>query len=682
MNSATTYDVPPSFSNFDATHAIMIFKQDNSLQSNMFSPNSSNFIQHLYFHFSQLPLNFSHYPYSQSFYPNYQQLTTSSKEIPTIYEFLKALDSKFNTPGTYTQFEKAFVDEEITKIFENSLSSDFDMEKIKVLCKKKKSRAIQKDDLTLVLGIVINIREVTFVRRRFIKVPLNLYPNILIKSSTDKDNSTNIDAKNIVLPFLKNSALKLSNCSLIILSSSIFMKLIPINIREVTFVRRRFIKVPLNLYPNILIKSSTDKDNSTNIDAKNIVLPFLKNSALKLSNCSLIILSSSIFMKLIPSLPFNNTNNNTTETTLYQGKIFDTWQQAFDIIKGWAKYKGFKVKYDRVERNPDGTFRKRTIKCEHQGTYIAKSNEKQTTTKRIGCTWYINLSEPQSKNPFKHVYVTTFHDTHSHILNPTTDNMHPRVIMTDSDPAVHAAIRSTFVTTYPMHCTFHISQNLIKKLQKLLGKKFHEFSSWFYDTRNTLHKPIFESKWKNLISKYPEAQEYLNNLYNTKEAWAHPWTCRQFTAGLHASSPVESINAWIKSYIFNSNISLCELANIIDKRQFSEDKNYQLILWKAAIPCISTHVSTSAFMFSSIDKKLEEYLPPAILELQRNEIRHMREQISWKTLEYLQRLSRYTHDYINTVPIYKTHLLACVNRSLENTGVSSKTKLDIVSETD
>ncbi|RHZ50855.1 hypothetical protein Glove_490g67 [Diversispora epigaea] len=206
-------------------------------------------------------------------------------------------------------------------------------------------------------------------------------------------------------------------------------------------------------------------------------------------------------------------------------------------------------------------------------------------------------------------------------INLATDNMHPRVIMTDSDPAVHAAIRSTFVTTYPMHCTFHISQNLIKKLQKLLGKKFHEFSSWFYDTRNTLHKPIFESKWKNLISKYPEAQEYLNNLYNTKEAWAHPWTCRQFTAGLHASSPVESINAWIKSYIFNSNISLCELANIIDKRQFSEDKNYQLILWKAAIPCISTHVSTSAFMFSSIDKKLEEYLPPAILELQRNEIR-------------------------------------------------------------
>jgi hypothetical protein len=132
MNSATTYDVPPSFPNFDATHAITISKQDNSLQSNMFSSNSSNFIQHPYFHFPQLPLNFSHYPYSQSFYPNYQQLTTSSKEIPTIYEFLKALDSKFNTPGTYTQFEKAFVDEEITVNIIKDLS-DNQLEKLGII---------------------------------------------------------------------------------------------------------------------------------------------------------------------------------------------------------------------------------------------------------------------------------------------------------------------------------------------------------------------------------------------------------------------------------------------------------------------------------------------------------------------------------------------------------------------
>ena len=90
--------------------------------------------------------------------------------------------------------------------------------------------------------------------------------------------------------------------------------------------------------------------------------------------------------------------------------------------------------------------------------------------------------------------------------------------MTDADPAVHASIRSKFPTAYPMHCTFHINQNLIKKLQKPLGKKFYEFTTQFYATRNTLHKPFFESKWQALITQYPEVQQYLTNtLYNTKE---------------------------------------------------------------------------------------------------------------------------------------------------------------------
>ncbi|CAB4405544.1 unnamed protein product [Rhizophagus irregularis] len=119
-------------------------------------------------------------------------------------------------------------------------------------------------------------------------------------------------------------------------------------------------------------------------------------------------------------------------------------------------------------------------------------------------------------------------------------------------------------------------QNLIKKVQKLLGNKFQEFFTKFH------------------------AQYLINTLYNTKESWTHPWTCHQFTAGLHASSPVESINAWIKSYIFNSNISLCELGDI----------------------------STTAFMFTFINQKLEEYLPPAILELQRDEICQYLEDVS------------------------------------------------------
>src|SRR5437763_14411396 len=104
--------------------------------------------------------------------------------------------------------------------------------------------------------------------------------------------------------------------------------------------------------------------------------------------------------------------------------------------------------------------------------------------------------------------------------------MHPKVIMTDANSAVHAVIRSIFHNTYPMHCTFHISQNLIKRLQKPLGERFHEFSKKFYAVCNTLHKPFFESKWRVLITQYLKTQQYLTNtLYNTKEAWANSWIC-------------------------------------------------------------------------------------------------------------------------------------------------------------
>ncbi|RHZ50486.1 hypothetical protein Glove_498g14 [Diversispora epigaea] len=201
--------------------------------------------------------------------------------------------------------------------------------------------------------------------------------------------------------------------------------------------------------------------------------------------------------------------------------------------------------------------------------------------------------------------------------------------MTDADPAVHAAIRSIFLTTYPMHLY------------------------------NTLHKPFFELKWQDLINLYLEAQNYLNTLYNTK-AWAHPWTCQKFTAGLHASSPVENINAWIKSYIFNSNISLCELGDIIDKRQLSEDKNHQFILWKA--------ISTAAFMFTSINKKLEEYLPPAILKLQKNEIH---QSVFYETINEFEEYNFLFNQHLEDLPNARQITASCMIADVNKEQISS-----------
>ncbi|CAB5395470.1 unnamed protein product [Rhizophagus irregularis] len=261
-------------------------------------------------------------------------------------------------------------------------------------------------------------------------------------------------------------------------------------------------------------------------------------------------------------------------------------------------------------------------------------------------------------------------------LNLATNNVYPQVIMTDADPAVHAAIRSTFPTTYPMHYTFYISQNLIKKVQKLIGNKFQEFFTKFHAVHNTLNTLSFELEWRKLITQYPEIQQYLiNTLYNTKESWAHPWTCHQFTAGLHASSPVESINAWIKSYIFNSNISLCELGNVIERRQMAENKKYQLVLWKAAIPCVPTQISTAAFMFTSINQKLEEYLPPAILELQRDEIRqcvfYNAVQVTQEVIDEFDKYDLLLGQYLEDVSDARQITAACMISNINKDQISS-----------
>ncbi|CAB5360484.1 unnamed protein product [Rhizophagus irregularis] len=437
-----------------------------------------------------------------------------------------------------------------------------------------------------------------------------------------------------------------------------------------------------------------------------------------------------------------------SEPVLYQGKAFTTWKQAFETIESRAKQQWFNIIYSRVEKKSDGTFRRRTAQCEHHGNYVTKSN-KETTTKRLGCAWHINLSEPTSKNPFKYVYITTLHDIHSHNLNPNIiqfgDNKYippeimkeiefltikcrmgaatqrqyleakfPGQIIYDNDlykaiqhfrpqnkddsndaaklytkllelsqnnPMWKVAIKfdnnNTLTHLFWMTPSqLELCQNLIKKVQKLIGNKFQEFFTKFHAVRNTLNTLSFESEWRKLITQYPEIQQYLiNTLYNTKESWAHPWTCHQFTAGLHASSPVESINAWIKSYIFNSNISLCELGDVIERRQMAENKKYQLVLWKAAIPCMPTQISTAAFMFTSINQKLEEYLPPAILELQRDEIRqcvfYNAVQVTQEVIDEFDKYDLLLGQYLEDVSDARQITAACMISNINKDQISS-----------
>jgi hypothetical protein len=54
-------------------------------------------------------------------------------------------------------------------------------------------------------------------------------------------------------------------------------------------------------------------------------------------------------------------------------------------------------------------------------------------------------------------------------------SIYPIVIITDADPAVDAAIQQVFPSTYPVHCAYHITQNIHKNLRKLLNDDIKVF---------------------------------------------------------------------------------------------------------------------------------------------------------------------------------------------------------------
>ena len=197
--------------------------------------------------------------------------------------------------------------------------------------------------------------------------------------------------------------------------------------------------------------------------------------------------------------------------------------------------------------------------------------------------------------------------------------IHPTVIITDSDPAVDAAVREVFTTTYPIHCAFHITQNLHKNLRKILGDQYQSFLKDFYQCRNSLVQSTFHNRFIKLVEDFPQSKSYLEGLYESKEYWAHSYTSLRFTGGMIASSRVESVNACIKRMLFNSDVSLCGLMTEIHRILDEQDRKNRYEYWKLAIPSVKNQEKVN-FLFTEVDKCCQRFLTPAILKLQRDQI--------------------------------------------------------------
>src|SRR6266540_223599 len=144
------------------------------------------------------------------------------------------------------------------------------------------------------------------------------------------------------------------------------------------------------------------------------------------------------------------------------------------------------------------------------------------------------------------------------------------VFVTDADPAADAVIRQIYLTTYPIHCIFHISENLLKNLKSKLCDQYDSFVRDFFICHNNLCEELFYQKWASLIKKYPSVKDYLMRaLYPSRQVWARTFTSKIFTTKIQTTSRVKDFNNIIKRKLA-ANSTLYDLTSVLDARLENE----------------------------------------------------------------------------------------------------------------
>ena len=93
------------------------------------------------------------------------------------------------------------------------------------------------------------------------------------------------------------------------------------------------------------------------------------------------------------------------------------------------------------------------------------------------------------------------------------------VFITDADLTADAAIGQIYLTTYPIHYIFHISENLSKNLKSKLSDQYDNFVCDFFRCHNSVCEELFYERWLNLIKKYFSVKDYLMKaLYPSRQA--------------------------------------------------------------------------------------------------------------------------------------------------------------------
>ena len=142
------------------------------------------------------------------------------------------------------------------------------------------------------------------------------------------------------------------------------------------------------------------------------------------------------------------------------------------------------------------------------------------------------------------------------VLEPTAITP-TRAIFSDRDAAIRVAVIQIYPNTFHGLCLWHINENLTKNLQSVLGQQWEAFKIYFWKTYRMGSKETFEIAWKELLLRFPSAEDYLSRqLFPCRDQWAWYSVGSHFCAGLRTTGRVEGEHKNYKLNAFGSNTTL------------------------------------------------------------------------------------------------------------------------------
>jgi len=230
----------------------------------------------------------------------------------------------------------------------------------------------------------------------------------------------------------------------------------------------------------------------------------------------------------------------------------------------------------------------------------------------------------------------------------------PLLCITDQDLALGAVLDKEYPQVNHFLCQWHIIQNLKKHFSYLQNMKLKAI----YDKILLLPKissveqyeESYQEIAKDLKSKnYMKSLEYLERVNKLKLKWANCCVPSMFTAGIHTTSRIESINAVIKNYI-NSNSEISDIFDFViafekklalklslDKTKKEDQINPILKLIKEKLSenifelhleqyllCSRYFVEPNNFNISNLQQEIPSFLVKSVDSIQKNKYRTVR----------------------------------------------------------